>query len=173
MKTSNLYVNDLPALLKIGCCDPVNQNMTQLNILMYADDMVLLSNSAEGLQKSLFLLESYCHKWQLVVNTKKTKVLIFNKKSENRFTYKSEELQNVNEFKYLGIVFHKSGTFTKAIKDLACRASRAMFKLQSILKNLRTNPRLSIKLFDSVVKPIALYCSEVWGGFGIKEKKIE
>ena len=28
--------------------------------------------------------------------------------------------------------------------------------------------KLFIKLFDLLVKPILLYCSEVWGGFAVK-----
>jgi hypothetical protein len=39
---------------------------------MFADDILLLSESAEGLQKSLDKLSEYCKKWQLPVNVKKT-----------------------------------------------------------------------------------------------------
>ena len=46
---------------------------------MYADDIILLSSSPEGLQKKLDLLDQYCNDCCLTVNTKKTKVLIFNK----------------------------------------------------------------------------------------------
>jgi hypothetical protein len=45
--------------------------------LSFADDLVILSNTSGGLQNSLNKLEKYCFDWQLTVNTKKTKVMIF------------------------------------------------------------------------------------------------
>ena len=38
----------------------------------YADDTVLLSDNADGLQYSLNCLAQYCEHWKLQVNTSKT-----------------------------------------------------------------------------------------------------
>ena len=46
---------------------------------MFADDLVLISETAEGLQNCLNALQNYCDKWCLSINTDKTKVMIFNK----------------------------------------------------------------------------------------------
>lgn len=51
-----------------------------LNCLMFADDILLLSESAEGLQNCLNKLNDYCNKWQLSINIKKTKIMIFQQK---------------------------------------------------------------------------------------------
>ena len=89
---------------------------------MYADDLVLMSVSKEGLQKCLDDLHSYCKKWKLKVNTDETKVLIFNKSGrlmkKHCFIFESEALEIVQEFKYLGIVIKASGIFTKGISEL-------------------------------------------------------
>ena len=42
-------------------------------ILLYADDTIILSDSAENLQKSLGSFLKYCSDWKLQVNEKKTK----------------------------------------------------------------------------------------------------
>ena len=77
----NLYLNEIPFLLDRQDTDPIIlPNGTHLNCLFYADDLVLISHSAEGLQKALSVLAEYCNKWLLSVNSKKTKVLIFQKK---------------------------------------------------------------------------------------------
>jgi hypothetical protein len=38
--------------------------------LLYADDTVILSESAEGLQEAPSAFEEYCNIWKLTVNTK-------------------------------------------------------------------------------------------------------
>ena len=42
-------------------------------------DLILMSESATGLQNCLHRLDDYCNKWQLVVNINKAKIMIFGK----------------------------------------------------------------------------------------------
>ena len=67
---------------------------------MYADDIILLSTSAKGLQEKLdiHVLNTYCKDWCLTVNTNKTKILIFNKAGrliKHSFRYGNENILNV------------------------------------------------------------------------------
>ena len=48
--------------------------------LLFADDLVLFSESAEGLQKQLTALYSYASLWHIIVSIPKTKVIIFNER---------------------------------------------------------------------------------------------
>ena len=87
---------------------------------MYADDIVLLSDSSFGMQISLFLLEVFCKKWHLSVNTEKTKVIIFNKRfsNSNDFTLGDNKIKIVKTHTYLGIEMSFSGSFKPAINRL-------------------------------------------------------
>lgn len=81
---------------------------------MYADDLILLSETKEGLQKSLNALAKFCKDWGLDVNISKTKVMIFNKSGKNlnhnhNFTFNDCDLEVVNRYRYLGIIFQPSG----------------------------------------------------------------
>ena len=69
----NLYINQLPFYLDNIATHPVNLNNQELSVLLYADDIVLLSDSPLGLQTLMNGLNKYCKKWKLKVNTKKTK----------------------------------------------------------------------------------------------------
>ena len=60
-------------------CDPVKLGSTYFNCLLYADDIILLSELATGLQKCRSTLGQYCKSWCLNVNYDKSKVMIFNK----------------------------------------------------------------------------------------------
>ena len=56
--------------------------MLQLVLVLYADDIVLFAESESSLQNGIEILLSYCEKWKLLVNIKKTNVMIFRKKME-------------------------------------------------------------------------------------------
>ena len=74
-----------------------------------------------------------------------------------QFTYFGKALECVNEYKYLGILFKPSGSFSAAISHLCRKASKAMYSIRRSLFSDKINT-----LFDSCVKPILLYCSEIW-----------
>ena len=68
----NLFINDLPDIFDRSCT-PVKLNNTNLSCLLYADDLVLLSESRTGLQNCLTKLVYYTKKWKLNINLKKSK----------------------------------------------------------------------------------------------------
>ena len=76
---SNIFQNDLHGLFKDSVCDPVKLGTKYLNSLSWADDLLLVSTTRDGLQKCLDKLRSYCIKWGLEVNSDKTKTMIFSK----------------------------------------------------------------------------------------------
>lgn len=100
----NIFLYDFPGVFDPSC-DPVNIFDQQLNCLMYADDLVLLSESYTGLQNCLNKLYSYTSRWNLAVNVNKTKVLFFNKgghKMKNfKFTTGPDVLSMVQDYCYL------------------------------------------------------------------------
>ena len=51
--------------------DGITLDHLQLYLLLFADDAVLISETPEGLQRSLDSLHTYCNKWNLKVNTEK------------------------------------------------------------------------------------------------------
>ena len=138
---------------------------------MFADDIVLLSESATGLQNCLNALEAYCEKWNLTVNTAKTKVVIFNKGGHIlkrfKFCYRNELLEITQKYCYLGIVFSSCGTFVSACKAIVEKSLKAFYKLKQL--DTRNNVTLTLKLFDSLVAPVAMYGCEVWGPLILKK----
>ena len=54
------------------------QMVDQFKFTFFADDLIILSGS-KGLQNCLDTLSSFCNSWKLDINSKKTKVMIFQK----------------------------------------------------------------------------------------------
>ena len=73
----NIYLNDLFEILdKNNDSNIFLSSGNKLNALMYADDLVILSDSKDGLQKQVDKLSSFCSKWKLTINVRKTKVVV-------------------------------------------------------------------------------------------------
>ena len=151
-----------------NCPDSVSLNSRRIDCLMYADDVIIFSDSARRLQSRLTKLQSYCDTWCLNVNIKKTKVLIFNKSGrqiKEPFYYKNELVETVSKYKYLGIIFQASGIFTYAKEELFNKSLKASYKLNRCLSGTDTSIKTHLHLFDHMIKSIVLYGSEIWGLF--------
>ena len=72
----SMYINDFENELIKDLCEPIYLQDISLFLLMYADDTVLLSETAGGLQKMIDTLHTYSTKWNLCVNTEKTKTVV-------------------------------------------------------------------------------------------------
>ena len=58
----------------------------KLFVLLYADDTIILAENERNLQTALDSLQEYCTKFKLIVNTSKTKIIIFSRENVRRFT---------------------------------------------------------------------------------------
>ncbi|XP_048487054.1 uncharacterized protein LOC125490781 [Plutella xylostella] len=101
----NLYVNELIVGLrstKVGC----HVGGVCMNNLSYADDMVLLSPSINGLQKLLSVCENYANSHGLKYNVSKTEMLVFRAgrgpERVPEVVLNGAPVRVVQRFKYLG-----------------------------------------------------------------------
>ena len=162
----NIFVNDLPQWLGVTEYTPVLGN-DYVNCLMYADDLAILSLSVDDLQAQLNKLFEYCQIWGLEVNTAKTKVMVLSKsgfkKPTNELKLGNQVLQWTSAYKYLGLELHNNGNYVKTAENLCSRGWKAIFKINSSLRNISVKTSTRLHLFDTLVKPIICYGSEVWG----------
>jgi len=139
---------------------------------MYADDLVLLSETANGMKEALSKLQSYCNQWGLTVNPKKTKVMVVNSSNQPTFCIDGQLIEIVEEVTYLGIVIDRRGHFKRCIDSLYKKGIKALFKLR---KTITPYPKIwtCLHLFNHTIKPILLYGSEIWAHslFGIRKSK--
>ena len=77
----NIFVNDFPDSLGEVSDHPIDIDGIKLNCILYADDLMLISETAEGLQNCLNKLDSYCQQWSHSVNISKTSTINKSKNS--------------------------------------------------------------------------------------------
>ena len=163
----NIFLADFQANIETVACNPVQIKGASVGCLIWADDILLMSKSKDGLQNMLFALKTYAEKNGMALNTKKTKVMIFNKTGRHlrrEFHYGEEKLETVRQYKYLGFLVTPSGEINSGLKDLKDRAQRALSKLRKKMGiTFREKPSLTLKIFSSLIEPILLYASDFWG----------
>ena len=118
-----LCINDLPYALQNTLSDPIIlPNGTKLNSLLYADDLIILSRSKVGLQNCLNTLYSFSSSWMLDINSKKTKIMIFQKRakknSDLEFHIRKQNIDIVHEYTYLGTRISSTGNFNASLEHL-------------------------------------------------------
>ena len=163
-----MYLNDLETELATKGLAGIDIGLINIYLIMYADDIILLGKTPDELQKALTILEDYCNKWKLTVNTGKTKIMVFRKggrlREDLNFIYNNSQIEIVNKFCYLGVVFTAGGSNFETQKTLAGQASKAIFTLNNILYSFTPlKPSHRLELFDKLVSPILNYAGEVWG----------
>jgi hypothetical protein len=114
-------------------CTPLVLEKLKVASLSFADDLVILSNTSEGLQNSLNKLEKYCYDWQLTVNMKKTKVMIFQNTQSPfpNFYYKNVLLTATKEYNFLGNVIDFKGSVKKTTQELSKKGLKVLFSLKN------------------------------------------
>lgn len=169
----SIYLNDLETFLLSGGVNSLDLQILgedaytylKLLILLYADDTTIFSNDKENFQKALDNFGDYCKLWKLTVNYEKSNVIIFNSRRKENISFKLNdcEITVTDRYKYLGVIFSKSGSFLNARKHIVEQAKKAMHLLFIKANNLNLPIDLQLKLFDYTVLPILTYGCETWG----------
>ena len=159
----NIYVNEIPLLFDDSCL-PARFGDMKIAALLYADDLVLFSESNEGLQRAIDKLSVFCENWALNINTEKSKLMCVNTsltKTPPSIHLRGVPLQVVNSYKYLGLEISDDGKALLTMQDLYHRALKVYFKLARSIQPL-PKPKILFHLFDHIIKPVLLYACEIW-----------
>ena len=159
----------------ITAADPTAPTLAGLTValLLYADDLTLLSTTPEGLQRQLDALHSFCEAAQLDVNLTKTEIVVFNPpriiSAANRrrrpptWHLNGNPINTTTTFRYLGITFDAKKGITTAPTHLFEAGQRALHALWRRCAELKiTTPAILCNLFDSLVAPVLSYACEAW-----------
>ncbi|XP_043480334.1 uncharacterized protein LOC122510015 [Leptopilina heterotoma] len=166
-----LFISDMEKFFVMHGCKGLSINeFTEILILGYADDYVLLSDSPVELAKKLKVLKTYCESNGLCVNTSKTKIVIFTNSPNSSahkfkaFKYGNSSIEVTSEYVYLGVTFHRSCSFASAANKATSAANSAVGALRKTLSVAKIDSwEVCSKLFRSLVVSILAYGCLVWG----------
>ena len=163
----NIFINDFLVEISGHQIGSPYLGDIAINGLFYADDLVLISETKEGLQVLLDKLYNYTNSWCLQVNKSKTKCVVFSaqkKRPMNVVNFGGAPLITAETYCYLGTVFSRNGSLNEAGHILHKKAIKALHGLiQKVYKYKSCDPKIMLDLFDRMILPVAMYNSEIWG----------
>jgi hypothetical protein len=164
-------LDDLEGHLDNKECDALALAYVHVWLLLFIDDLALMSESKVGLQQQLDALQQFCVECGLTMNVKKTKVMVFNCVNPcQEFVFEGDIIERVHTFKYLGILLETTPNLDNAMEHLTVVSRRLLFTLNRRCAELRImDVKLHCDLFNTLVHSITSYACEVW----VDSNKIE
>ena len=161
-----LYLEDLPDYLNAE--KGIYIGGIKIPYLLFADDLVLMSESPTGLQNLIHGLEMFCSQWHMVVNLTKTKVVVFNSKLANDalpFVFNDNDVPISKQYNYLGVIFSDGkDRFGENYAQKYGKVLRAIYASRNLVRDV-IGPDIAatvlFKVFDTQIQPIIDYGSEV------------
>jgi hypothetical protein len=139
----------------------------KLSSLLYADDIVLITENRYELQMMLDKVTEYAKKWRFELNNKKSEVVVFGSpRAPRNIPWKlgGKEIKQVTHYKYLGIELTRTLRWSKYIKRILAKARRNMTQALTMgITGGFLTPRLSNIIWMSLVRSIIEYGCELWG----------
>ena len=163
----SVFVNDLAQGIKeLGL--GIELENVKLPILLYADDVALLSDNEQDMQTMLDYVANWCKTWGMKINMTKSKVMHIRKKGTERTVYSfkiGEKLvEYVSEYKYLGVIMDEFLELTQHTDAMSGAGHRALGGLIGKYKKLGgMGYDTYTKCFKTCVCPVIDYNAEVWG----------
>jgi hypothetical protein len=89
-----------------------------IKCLPFADDIVLMGKSEQELQTLLNITARFASKWNLKLNSKKSKVMLIGKRIDihQRWDLGNDQIEETNVYMYLGVYFSRFVKFTYHIE---------------------------------------------------------
>ena len=161
----NIYIND------------ITKATSKFNIIMYADDTTLVStlenfgalnNIAvieDEINREITKISHWLHSNKLLLNTTKSKFMVFFKHSKTipklKLTINDNLIEQVTEFNFLGITIDQNVTWNAHITKTSIQIARVI----GILHKLKHSfPQRILRLiYNSLIHPHFIYGLYIWG----------
>ncbi len=135
----------------------------RISSLLFADDVVLVSSGLD-LQRALGRFVVECDALGMRISTSKSKAMVLDRKGVAcPLQVGGEFLPQVEEFKYLGVLFTSEGRMEREIDrriGAAAAAMRSMYRSVVVKKELSLKAKLLI--YRSIYVPTLTYGHELW-----------
>ena len=140
-----------------------NQEENSIEELMFADDLVLITEDQVRLQEMVSNLDQRCKNCGMRISRDKTEVMVTNREPiQCDIELDGETLRQVEQFKYLGSIFVREGGCKEDVKTRCLKAAQVFYQLSPILGHKEISMITKTQIIKAVFTPTLLYQNENW-----------
>ena len=147
----------------------------EVGVLPFADDMVVMADSKEGLQHNLKTVSDRLNKWELKINWRKTKVMrVARDREEFEVKIGDEVIEQVYTMKYLGVMVSKDGSVEKEIEARIGNATQMIGGMNdAVLRRKELSRSTKIKVVNATMMQVLMYGCETWSLTKKQQSKVQ
>ena len=113
----NIFIDRIVTEARKRFYGSVQLSTGQLEVLLFADDLVMLAGSEEALQHNLQELNDRLDEWGMKANWQKTRVMrVGRKHGICNVKVNGERVEQVKEMKYLGSMINSDGSMDSKVE---------------------------------------------------------
>lgn len=162
----NLVLEKVIKETNIGPQEGVSLQGSSVALLAYADDLVLMEKSHNGLRTLFGRLEEAAKKVGLQINERKTDYMVVGRRDSTRMhpslRVDNHEFNRVKQFKYLGSVLSEKNETEKEVATRILSVNKCLYGLTKILGSRSLSREIKIQLYIIPLRPIITYGAETW-----------
>ena len=146
----SIFINEFASLVENSGIKGVQlvPELTEILLLMFADDIALIADTVQGLQSLLNVLYDFCTNKGLIINIPKSMIVLDKKGGmlvrNERWSLGGERLRVVSCFTYMGVNFTKQLSLIQLAKAQATKGKCVLISILSELYQYGHLPKRSI-----------------------------
>ena len=158
----SIYTEELAARIRrrnVG----VNIGREKICLLLYADDVVVMSESGEELQDVLNMVNEYGNDFGVRFNQEKSNMIVNESEEDRDKVWKigRKELRKTNEYKYLGMWISLNG-YEQMKNEKVSLVNKWMGRLGSAARMRACRFEVVREIWKSVAVPSVMYGMEIY-----------
>jgi hypothetical protein len=147
-----------------------NQAGLKLNgkhqLLTYADDVNLLRDNIDTINKNTETLIDVSKEVGLEVNVEKTKYLLVSRDQnigkKRGMKIGNRSFENVSQFKYLGTTIRNQNLIQKKIRRRLNSGNACYCSVQNLMSSRLLSKNVEVRINKTIILPVVLYGCETW-----------
>ena len=130
----NVFLDTIVKEAREGFVEGVRLGNEIVDVLVFADDTVLVADSEESLQMNLKKLDETSTRWKMKMNWEKTKVIKVGKgRGHCCVEVGDRRLESVEVVKYLGVMISEDGRMEEEIRSRIGKVARVIGVLNELV----------------------------------------
>ena len=135
---------------------------SEIKAVCYADDVVLMSEEEDNLQRMLYRFEQAASKTNMQISTSKTQCLVISKFPRRcKLAIYNQSVEQVMQFKYLGACITSDRDLKEEVKAQTTKASLISGYLRDVIwRNKHLSIESKTRIYKTCVRPVMTYAIE-------------